>query len=140
MATWFDKLSPAAQKAYIKSHPNSKYAKGKKASKKEPVGVYGGLRARGSKQRVSKSNSVTRARSVDGKIKAAQDKIDDITKTLKYGKESNAKLKLRLSQLTNWAAKARLRDRIKNAEESDKRSRALLKKYKETLKSLKAKK
>lgn len=138
MATWFDKLSPAAQKAYIKAHPNSKYAKGKKV-RKEPVGIYGGLRAKGSKHRVSKSTPVTRSRSADGKIKAAQEKIDDLTKTLKYGKESNAKLKLRLSQLTNWAAKARLRDRIKNAEESDKRSRALLKKYKETLKDLKAK-
>lgn len=38
MANWFEKLSPAAQKAYIAKHPNSVYAKGAGKRAKKPDG------------------------------------------------------------------------------------------------------
>lgn len=134
--TWFDKLSPKAQKAYIAAHPNSKYAKSTKKPKREQKGIYGGLRAKRN-NRVSSSNTVTRARSIDGKIKAAQKEIDGLTSTIKFSTEGIAKLKTRLSQLTNWAAKARLQDRINNLKEANKNDQIKLKKFKETLSILK---
>lgn len=47
--TWFSKLSKAQQKAYLKLHPNSKYAKGSKTKSAST-----GKSPSGDKQKISK--------------------------------------------------------------------------------------
>lgn len=109
--SWFSDLSKSAQAAYIKSHPNSKYAKGggTRSTKASGIKVEGGLQRTGVKT-ASKLPAGLRKGTAKPKVK----KLDNSDNLSGYGRVLAIKASVR-KEAGNFARRRKLYRQSKGA-------------------------
>lgn len=123
VAGWWDDLSPEARKAYIKEHPNSKYAGGGKGSTPAPKTRHAQLTKKGAGTKKQQSDKRKAAESDHAKI---QKHLENNAK--KAGKEVSDLMRKLKKEYADDIKKTKGMDELfDNAHESDYAAREVIK-------------